>query len=237
MVKVAITRQVKKYAPSCTSWRRSIIDHTRCNGWVTQALYKWSTWFKCHSRSALMRIPWNVMWNRCPCAISYWNVLGNLPAECFIIDEATTIASSGRARYMCFAQWFPSQVITDNIQALPNQENLVSERTTIKKPKMSVSVMSGHKDVLLATKRDMREVSEHQSHVLHFVLLYKDEVILPNDSPRLPSTLTRVLPKFAKVFPFKTPSGVPPLRGIEHRIDLIPSVPLPNRSPYRINLE
>jgi len=122
------------------------------------------------------------MWCGIDVHVPSLNVLGNLPAECFIIDEATTIASSGRARYMCFAQRFPSQVITDNIQALPNQENLVSERTTIKKPKMSVSVMSGHKDVLLATKRDMREVSEHQSHVLHFVLLYKDEVILPNDS-------------------------------------------------------
>ena len=33
------------------------------------------------------------------------------------------------------------------------------------------------------------------------------------------------------------PLGLPPLRGIEHRIDLIPGAPLPNKAPYRINPE
>jgi len=156
MAKVAITRQVKNNASNCTSSRRSIIDQARWNGWVTQALYKWSTWLKCHSTSALMMIPWNVMWNRCTCAISYWNVLRNLTVECFIMDGPTTIASSGRARYMYFVLWFPSQVIANKIQAPPNHGEPSKKRTTIRKPKMSASMMSGHKDVLLATKSDMR---------------------------------------------------------------------------------
>ncbi|KAK1680434.1 hypothetical protein QYE76_041282 [Lolium multiflorum] len=42
---------------------------------------------------------------------------------------------------------------------------------------------------------------------------------------------------FQDVFPDELPHGLPPLRGIEHRIDLIPGAPLPNRAAYRANPE
>jgi hypothetical protein len=38
-------------------------------------------------------------------------------------------------------------------------------------------------------------------------------------------------------FQVKVPAGLPPLRGIEHQIDLIPGASLPNRAPYRTNPE
>ncbi|WVZ52357.1 LOW QUALITY PROTEIN: hypothetical protein U9M48_003427 [Paspalum notatum var. saurae] len=43
--------------------------------------------------------------------------------------------------------------------------------------------------------------------------------------------------EFADVFPAKVPPGLPPIRGIEHQIDLIPGASLPNRAPYRTNPE
>ncbi|KAK1579641.1 hypothetical protein QYE76_016619, partial [Lolium multiflorum] len=45
------------------------------------------------------------------------------------------------------------------------------------------------------------------------------------------------LTEFQDVFPDELPHGLPPLRGIEHRIDLIPGAPLPNRAAYRTNPE
>ncbi|XP_074303235.1 uncharacterized protein LOC141637674 [Silene latifolia] len=43
--------------------------------------------------------------------------------------------------------------------------------------------------------------------------------------------------KFCDVFPEELPVGLPPLRGIEHQIDLIPGAQLPNKPAYRCNPE
>ncbi|KAK1631972.1 hypothetical protein QYE76_006287 [Lolium multiflorum] len=45
------------------------------------------------------------------------------------------------------------------------------------------------------------------------------------------------IPEFQDVFPDELPHGLPPLQEIEHRIDLIPGAPLPNRAAYRTNPE
>nr|GMD06148.1 uncharacterized protein LOC109184063 [Ipomoea batatas] len=41
--------------------------------------------------------------------------------------------------------------------------------------------------------------------------------------------------EFDDVCPEELPAGLPPLRGIEHQIDLVPRMPLPNRPAYRCN--
>ncbi|CAJ2651349.1 unnamed protein product [Trifolium pratense] len=49
--------------------------------------------------------------------------------------------------------------------------------------------------------------------------------------------LEAVLGEYEDVFPTELPNGLPPIRGIEHQIDLIPGVPLPNKAAYRCNPE
>ena len=44
-----------------------------------------------------------------------------------------------------------------------------------------------------------------------------------------------LLQEFEDVFLDELPPDLPPLCGIEHRIDLIPGAPLPNKAPYRVN--
>ncbi|XP_044973915.1 uncharacterized protein LOC123441680, partial [Hordeum vulgare subsp. vulgare] len=53
----------------------------------------------------------------------------------------------------------------------------------------------------------------------------------------LPPAVINILQEFADVFPQDVPPGLPPIRGIEHQIDLIPGASLPNRAPYRTNPE
>ena len=50
-----------------------------------------------------------------------------------------------------------------------------------------------------------------------------------------PPMVANLLQEYADVFPKDLPPGLPPLRGIEHQIDLIPGAHLPNRAPYRTN--
>ena len=49
--------------------------------------------------------------------------------------------------------------------------------------------------------------------------------------------ISNILQEYVDVFPEDVPPGLPPIRGIEHQIDLILGASLPNRAPYRTNPE
>ncbi|WVZ93483.1 LOW QUALITY PROTEIN: hypothetical protein U9M48_039458 [Paspalum notatum var. saurae] len=53
----------------------------------------------------------------------------------------------------------------------------------------------------------------------------------------LPHAVTNLLQEYVDVFPTEIPPRLPPIRGIEHQIDLIPGASLPNRAAYRTNPE
>ena len=65
------------------------------------------------------------------------------------------------------------------------------------------------------------------------VLLYKKTYLSTNKLDiSLPSVFVFLLKEFAYLFPKEEPKGLPPLRGIEHQIDFIPSFQIPNKPPY-----
>jgi hypothetical protein len=69
---------------------------------------------------------------------------------------------------------------------------------------------------LLATKSDFDEVRVDDLPCYALFSLH--------DAPSLdiPPTVTKFLQNYVDVFPTELPLGVPPIRGIEHLIDLIP---------------
>ncbi|KAK1602072.1 hypothetical protein QYE76_017115 [Lolium multiflorum] len=138
----------------------------------------------------------------------------------------------------------PSQVIADNAKALARAKEatitseLRGERVIHQKEsERHKPYVSEMKSVLLATKSEMREVHHNPSTTLHYVLICKGPSEETNDLTNIPSSLLSILKEFQDVFPDELPHGLPPLRGIEHRIDLIPGAPLPNRAAYRTNPE
>ena len=61
------------------------------------------------------------------------------------------------------------------------------------------------------------------------VLLYKETLLNTNELDlALPSSIVSLLQEYEDVFPEETPYGLPPIRGIEHQIDFVPSVTIPS---------
>jgi hypothetical protein len=72
----------------------------------------------------------------------------------------------------------------------------------------------------------------------HALVVWRQVLFSVDDiTTHLPYAITILLQEFKDIFPAEIPPGLPPLRGIEHQIDLIPGVTLPNRATYRTNPE
>lgn len=68
------------------------------------------------------------------------------------------------------------------------------------------------------------------------LLVYKESLLNFEDSnTSLPSLVKSLLQEFDDVFLEEMPSGLPPIRGIEHQIDFVPGAVIPNRPAYRNN--
>jgi hypothetical protein len=103
-------------------------------------------------------------------------------------------------------------------------------------PSSSSNVIKLKSRAMLLTKSDLAlstnvDVSFH-ALVCRQVLFSLEDIITP-----LPHAITNLLLEFKDVFPAEIPPGLPPLRGIEHQIYLIPGASLPNRAAYRSNPE
>ena len=91
-----------------------------------------------------------------------------------------------------------------------------------------------HHEVLLTHKTLLQTLHvEHLSYLLlgHVVLTCLQHPSLKD----LPPSVRALLHEFADLFPKDGPQGLPPFRGIKHKIDFIPGASLPNRTAYRTN--
>jgi hypothetical protein len=87
---------------------------------------------------------------------------------------------------------------------------------------------------LFATKSDLNELSASTGPCYALVCkhaLYSIEVT----SIAFPPVVANLLQEYMDVFPSEIPLGLSPVRGIEHKIDLIPGASLPNYAAYKTN--
>jgi hypothetical protein len=70
------------------------------------------------------------------------------------------------------------------------------------------------------------------------LLVHKKTYFNTNDlDSAIPSVVVSLMKEFDDVLSKDIPSGLPPLRGIEHQIDLVPRASIPNLSACRSNPE
>ncbi|GJR22274.1 putative CCCH-type zinc finger family protein [Tanacetum coccineum] len=82
-------------------------------------------------------------------------------------------------------------------------------------------------EILRSITNIMDEVDESG---IMYALVVRDEEPLVS----VPQFMKPLIAKYTNVMPKELPSGLPPMRDIQHHIDLIPDSSLPNKVPYRM---
>jgi len=68
---------------------------------------------------------------------------------------------------------------------------------------------------------------------MSFIVYKESSLNLDETNQSLPSLVVSLLQESDDIFLENMLSGLPPIRGIEHQIDFVPGVVIPNRSTYR----
>jgi hypothetical protein len=123
--------------------------------------------------------------------------------------------------------------ITNHIAAKDGEKHEKTHSNSVASKKSEITLKGG---CLLSTKSKVNELLASNS--VSYALICKDALISLHDMQQsMPPIVANILQEYADVFPCEVPLGLPPLRGIERQIDLIPGASLPNRAPYRTNPE
>ncbi|XP_056846143.1 uncharacterized protein LOC130497407 [Raphanus sativus] len=138
-------------------------------------------------------------------------------------DRATF--HNGRTNYYSFkfkdrkynlAPLSPSEV--HELQTKMNKEDQVSKTNLMISPGAVLKTLSAQGTVLLMVLKECLSTGS-------------------SEAQQVPKPAQAVLDKFQDLFPEEIPAGLPPIRGIEHQIDLVPGSALPNKPAYRMNPE
>ena len=97
--------------------------------------------------------------------------------------------------------------------------------------------LAQHEDVYMAVVRQVDEDTtdqEDQEYTEVNAIMELDDD--KTDTP-FPREVKDILVEFSDVFPKELPTGLPPKRAVDHRIELLPGTEPPHRAPYRMSTQ
>ena len=136
----------------------------------------------------------------------------------------------------------PKQVHEDQMK-LKKEDELKKNSEAERKKESEKKKESGEKEIKTKKQVSFYAKASEIKNAFYtnrpmFVLLYKEACFNTNElDDCLPSVVVSLLQEYEDVFPHDVPSGLPPIRGIEHQIDFVPGAAIPNRPAYRSNPE
>jgi hypothetical protein len=123
--------------------------------------------------------------------------------------------------------------IANHIAAKDGVKHEKTQSNSVASKKSEITLKGG---CLLSTKSEVNALLASNS--VSYALICKDALISLHDMQQLlPPVVANILQEYADDFPSEVLAELPPLRGVEHQIDLIPGASLLNRAPYRTNPE
>nr|XP_043611631.1 uncharacterized protein LOC122583275 [Erigeron canadensis] len=126
-----------------------------------------------------------------------------------------------------------NEVITDVAQ----RENIFHSRCTVKGKVCDLIIDGGScanaASTYMVEKLELPTVKHPRPYKLQWLSEGSESVLEKRSSLESPSLLKSLLKEFTDVFLEDLLEGLPPVRGIEHQIDLVPGSVLPNKATYR----
>jgi hypothetical protein len=123
--------------------------------------------------------------------------------------------------------------IANHIASKDGVKHEKTQSNSVASKKSEITLKGG---CLLTTKSEVNELLGSNS--VSYALICKHALIsLHNMQQSLPPIVVNILQEYADVFLSEVLAGLPPLRGIQHQIDLILGASLLNYAPYRTNPE
>src|SRR3954470_22380970 len=183
----------------------------------------------------------------CKLVLCYLVDHGNLIENLFIMAKLITILLCMMERKLVSKPMTPEQILKDDLaraSRAKTEEKNKSENQIVAAdfvPPKTTKYDSTHateirlkSPCMLANKIDIAELDVNNTQC--YAIICKEVLFSFEDMPpSLPPPIANLLQEYEDVFPAEMPPGLPPIRGIEHQIDLIPGATLPNRAPYRTN--
>ena len=97
------------------------------------------------------------------------------------------------------------------------------------KPAIALASKPEEKNYLLS-KSELETEIRAGSYVMALVVVEETK-----SEKEIPKEVEPILEEFVDVVPEEIPHGLPPMRDIQHQIDLVPGYVLPNKLAYRMS--